>query len=244
MATSQFASPVSTQNQQHHVTSPELILVLLNRLRSAQAPLSLSFHRDPGSYLSTIIDINEPQRLLLLDELTDPSAHRRMQLGMNFKVEARLGGVLIHFTAKDASFFKDAQGKGLYQIALPKQLLYHQKRGHYRVPLLGSAFALSARLTRTHSSLGGIMTDLSQGGVGILARTTTKIRLGDRLDKVRLELGDQTLEILEMEVCYLQRFSQKDFLRLGCRFIELSQAMSDALKASLVALERQQLKKY
>jgi c-di-GMP-binding flagellar brake protein YcgR len=244
MVKNHFASSISTQNQQHLVHSPEIVLALLYRLYSARAPLSLSFHRDPGSYPSAIIDINESQRLLLLDELADASAHRRVHLGMNFKVEASLGGVLIRFAAKDASMFKDAQGRGLYQIALPRQLLYHQKRSHYRVPLSGSVLAVSARLIRSHRSISGIMIDLSQGGVGILIREAAKIRLGDRLDKVRLELAGQTLEILEMEVCALQRFPQKGFLRLGCRFLELSQAMGEVLKTSLVVLERQQLKKY
>lgn len=232
------------QQHAYRINTLELIVSLLKRVASARTALGLRFNKDPRTYPSAIIEINEQQRFLRLDEVTDASAHRRIILGMNVRVEARLGGVFIQCTVSEASYLKDQQGHGVYQFALPKQIFYYQKRDHYRVPLSGSAFSISARLKQSHQELTGIITDLSLTGVGILTRETTRIDSGDQLERLRLELRKQTLEIPEAKAIFVQHFPEKGLVRLGCEFIDLPRATYEEIKTSVRALDRSQIKKY
>lgn len=230
--------------QAYRINTQELIISLLKRIASARTFLTLRFNKDPGTYPSAIIEVNPDHRFLRLDEVVDPSAHRRITLGLNFQVEAHLGGVHTHFAASNASYLKDAQGHGLYQLALPRQVFYFQKRHHYRVPLSGSAFNISTRLKHNYQELIGIISDLSLTGVGFLTKDSIRIAFADQLERIRMDFRDRVLEVPEARIVFLQHFPEKGLLRVGCEFVDLPRATADELKTSVRALDRHQIRKY
>lgn len=233
-----------SKHQAYRINAQELIISLLKRTSSARTALILRFNKDPGTYPSAIIEVNEQQRFLRLDEVVDPSAHRRISLGLGFQVEARLGGVHLHFSVSNASYLKDRDGHGLYHLALPSQLFYYQKRHHYRVPLSGSAFSLSARLKHNYQELIGIATDLSLTGVGFLTRDGIKLAFADQLERIRLDFRDQVLEVSEARIVFLHHFPEKGLLRVGCEFLDLPRATADEIKSKVRTLDRDQIRKY
>lgn len=217
------------------IKAQEQIVDLLKRVTSVRAALAVTFRQDPGIYPSAIVEVNDSQRYVRLDEVLDASAHHRIKLGLGFRVEARLGGVFIHFFASDASYLKNQQGQGIYQIRLPKQVFYSQKRSQNRVALAGSAFSISARIGPGYQGLTGIISDLSFGGVGILTRDRTQIGVGQLLERVRLELRSQVLEVPEAKVIFLQKHPQQGLLHIGCRFVNLPQATREEIRAAVIA---------
>ncbi|WP_432378333.1 flagellar brake protein [Duganella sp. P38] len=80
--------------------------------------------------------------------------------------------------------------------------------------------------------------DFSAGGVGMRAapRDAVGLHVGRKLQRVRLELGPDSVMIADLEVRLSRTF--RSFLlgeqvQIGCQFINLSQSMQDELKRLL-----------
>jgi hypothetical protein len=83
--------------------------------------------------------------------------------------------------------------------------------------------------------------DFSAGGVGMRAapRDTVGLHVGRKLQRVRLELGPDTVMIADLEVRLSRTF--RSFLlgeqvQIGCQFLNLSPSMQDELTRQLNAL--------
>jgi Predicted glycosyltransferase len=80
--------------------------------------------------------------------------------------------------------------------------------------------------------------DFSAGGIGMRAhpRDTIGLYVGRKLSRVRLELGPDKVMIADLEIRLSRTF--RSFLlgeqvQIGCRFLNLTDAMQDELKALL-----------
>lgn len=217
----------------YRISSPELILNLLKRLMSVQAPVSIHLKGDRHPYPSTIIAVDETKNLIQLDELNDSAGHDALVNADKLILDAYLGGVTIRFSAAKPQYINPPQETGFYRIGLPRQLHYQQRRDNVRIKLKGSATSVSAIHRRSRHNLQGVILDLSESGMGFLIRENEKLRLGDILNRCRFQLADNAVIECDMEICFLQRLSQKGFTRIGCRFIDLAQAAQQTIDSEI-----------
>ena len=124
---------------------------------------------------------------------------------------------------------------------LPAEIVHLQRRHFPRLdaplgPVLQAEFTLHGK-TRLMN-----VEDLSLGGLGL--RTSTRegaaLMRGQRLERVRLELGQSDVLVVQLLICSrraYRSFLAGEQLHFGCRFIDLPAAVGETLQQLLLKFD-------
>lgn len=126
---------------------------------------------------------------------------------------------------------------------LPDEIIHLQRRHFPRLdaplgPLLQAEFTLHGK-TRVMN-----VEDLSLGGLGLRtsAREGAALMRGQRLERVRLELGQSALLMVQLMICSrraYRSFLAGEQLHFGCRFVDLPAAAGEMLQQLLVKFDEE-----
>ncbi len=243
----QASTPAERSNrhrreQDDYVTVPAQIAHVLQELSASRALVTVTVPGSDQRFTSSILRVDRDGGEVLMDELNPREGHELLIKKRQLRVNARLKGVELGFVA--AVIKADpAGGIAVYHVRLPKKLYYNQRRRYYRL-VVGVSPQVPVSLECAEDvSLRGEVHDISVGGIG--ARFTPNehedIKTGQRLEHCAIELPDSGIIRSALEVCFVDRRSQHQ-LKLGGRFLDLTNADQQSISRFITGLERKRLK--
>ncbi|WP_417596761.1 flagellar brake protein [Oceanospirillum sp.] len=120
-------------SRKHLVTRQASIFAVLRSLQKHRSPLTIVFQgHNKQSFTSIVLKVDLEDGYFILDEIAPPSGHKRALEGGVFSIQANDKGVQVAFGNNTVVGAGHNEGAAIYKVAMPKQLLYKQRRDAYR----------------------------------------------------------------------------------------------------------------
>lgn len=153
--------------QSRYLTDPEEIAQVFKLLRDQRAELQLRFDQETVGYRAKVLDLKGGA--VLIEDLHPREGMRLLRTGRQFVLSARVDGMYVHSVHNHAHKADSERGVPFFHMALPKNLLFQQRRraARFRLPL--RVVANGAQITLYPSAkdvepLVGTILDISAGG--------------------------------------------------------------------------------
>lgn len=182
------------------------ITSLFKTLMQSRDQLIISFPDRAQSFQSYMVAVDNDSRQLWIDEMVPAEGDRYISQGESFRIDAWHDGVHMRWQCPSAErvTLDDAPA---YRVALPGEMLYHQKRGAFRAPVQRP---LETGVCLIHGKRGtsdsGHLLDISATGCRVrLSGDHSHLKPGDLYEPSYLELPETGRVGVAMEirhVCY------------------------------------------
>lgn len=224
------------------VTDRRRIVGLLQGLRTSRSLLSARITGVSDWCNTAVIKADGDTGYVYLDELTPPEAHRLVRPGTQMRIVGVLNGVPLHFSVQidDKGVYNDI---AYYRAPLPDVVDYQQRRALFRAAVPRQFNLKVDAMTQDNLPVSGRLVDVSLGGFGAVIPTFPELKPLDSMTITRLELPDQQVITGNAQVRYVNDDASENFIRIGALFIDLQPQCQRTLHRSILALEREHLRK-
>lgn len=235
--------PKSISNP-NFLTESVKITTLLEAIETTRPLCTVTFDGTDEEFSTSILGINNNQKLLMLDELIPEHGNNLLHSKKALKLSTFYKGIHLAFKL-DKIQFASADGIAFYKARFPKRIYYPQRRKSPRISLPSTKIAFAGIASRTKTSLGGVIYDISRNGVGItLTDNRARIQRGDSIKSCSIVLDDHRLEF-ELDVRFLKKSGTANHpqIFIGGYFQNLSSKSQNKLSYFISAMEREQIRK-
>ena len=219
------------------VRDPWSIVAELQAMAS-HADLVSVYPPDGGPGLAgRIVEVRTQPRCFVLEV-----AHAQVPVSGRCLIVGQPQGIHLQFQA-DLAWQSSPEPLLQCTADLPDEVIHLQRRHFPRLdaplgPVLQAEFMLHGKTRVMH------VEDLSLGGLGLRtsAREGAALMRGQRLERVRLELGQSALLVVQLAICSrrpYRSFLAGEQLHFGCRFIDLPAAAGEVLQQLLVQFDEE-----
>ncbi len=166
------APAATTAAKQNAITSrylsdAEEIIRAFRIFRDHRADLQLRFEDKRDVYAAKVLDLQK--RSILLEDIQPRDGVALLRSGKPFALSGRVDGIYVHSVQNRVHKTDSERGLPFFHVALPKNLLYQQRRrsARFRLPLRVAANGASIALFRRvgdDAPLQGHIIDISPGG--------------------------------------------------------------------------------
>jgi c-di-GMP-binding flagellar brake protein YcgR len=236
-------NPKSISNP-NFLTEPVKIGNLLEAIETTRPLCTVTFDGIEEEFSTSILDINRNHKSLMLDELIPEYGNNLLHAKKAFKLSTFYNGIHLAFKL-DKIQFSTADGIDFYTAHFPKRIYYPQRRKSPRISLHSARITFAGIASRTKTSLGGIIFDISRNGVGItLTDNRARIQRGDNIKSCAIILDDHRLDF-ELHVRFMKKSGTLDNPQIfvGGYFQNLSSKSQNKLSYFISAMEREQIRK-
>jgi c-di-GMP-binding flagellar brake protein YcgR len=233
---SDAVTPIGAGETPHEMKDPFDIGEVLERLSASGEPITIYAGRGHEPVMARIESVDPELPHFVLDL----AAGEAMPRGHALTLVASLGNnAKLQFELPDDWHEVSAQGQ-LVQCTFPETCLVLNRRAQRRVetPVGGDYTATFIMLSQKRVLP---LCDFSMGGVGMRAapQQATGLRVGKKLDGVRLNIGEESF-VIDMTIRLTRRF--RTFLlgeqvQIGCEFVNLAPEAEQKLKRIMAAHE-------
>ena len=145
-----------------YLTDPEEIIRVIKVLRDQRARVSLRFEHSAHPYTVKVLDVNGTD--LLIENIEPRSGITHLRENLPFALASRVEGMYVNFTDNLVNQVASERGVPYFHVALPKRVLYQQRRkaARFRLPL--SVLANGEITLFQKTELAGKILDISAGG--------------------------------------------------------------------------------
>lgn len=232
-----------SKNNEFGLSEPREIVRVLTDLMRRRTPLAGIGNRDGQELLAMIVGVEEVGRYVLLACLSsgcEASADIVAKEGVRFS--AQHNELYVRFVAGMARRVRH-EGRELFQLPLPAELLCLQRRGVHRVAV-PRANPPRCRLPVSDSeTLDGIAMDISISGISLSYLSDAPIfSAGQILYGCRLAVPGMGDFVIGLRVCNQVRLvlpGGDHSWRIGCEFINASSAVERELQRYMIKIERE-----
>lgn len=197
-----------TSDAEHIITRPAEVASILSSLQRQRSPVTINFKGIEQKYLSLILAVDRKEQVFYLDELNQPSGHKRMQASEEFSVRGTEQGITVFFTKCQAIKILDEEDGAVYRVPFPAQLIHNQKREAFRATVMLSNKIPVSLLSLTRKEpiqpLRAILKDISSTGCKL------------EFDSL-IEPPFKELEVFEEMTINLKAFEKKLTLKVEAR---------------------------
>lgn len=209
-----------------YLNDPKEVAQVFKLLRDQRAELQLRFDEEDAVFTAKVLDLQGST--VLIEDLQPRDGMRLMQAGMPFALSVRTDGLYVHSAHNQAHKSDSERSVPFFHVALPKNLLWQQRRQtpRYRLPLrvtIGGAQLTLYPVNRVIKPLIGSIVDLSAGGcrAEFSGFKFCPIRDGEPLDSCALQIP-RFLELnTDAEVRHTSFDPQRRVLSCGIEFTEM-----------------------
>jgi len=228
------------------ITNHYHIVSLLQRACNSHSIVSIQRPHEQIIYNTALLAINNDENNFLIDTPAESQLPLQVKTGDWLKFQIKLKGLLLNFDSLIEDILEDEVSFRSYQLQLPSQVNYQQRRGAFRANI-GYQFqaGFSAQLPNNQGILKGRLTDLSLSGVSIeIDITTTPECIQDAsLTQCTLHMDKENIKIADATVRAIKGTKQSaKMCRLGIEFIELSAAERRNLQRWVMRFDRENRK--
>ena len=225
------------------MTNRHEIVFYLRQLINDGEPLHVMFDEGRETLLTMPLDLDEDQGILILDWGGSESVNRRLLKSTRATFVANPVGVRNLFHTGPV-WEIDYQQRPAFATEIPEKYIRLQRRDYFRLilPLTQRrpcSFGVVADGVGKPWQLAVI--DLGIGGVGLESHETYLPFEKDQvIQQAHVDLGKFGILNFAMEVRYILPVTRahKQFVRIGCRFLGLSQAQESTLQRFITQVQR------
>ena len=228
------------------ITNRYHIISLLHRTCAAHAVVSLHRPHDQFIYNSAVLAVNNDEDCFTIDNPADSQLPLQAKSGDWLKFRIKLHGLVLSFDAIIEDILEDEVSFRRYQLKLPSQVNYQQRRGAFRANI-GYQFhaSFSAQLPDEQCSINGRLTDLSLSGVSVEIDISTipDLKNDNSLTQCVLQMDGESISIADATIRAIQPTEQSlDIYRLGIEFSDLSAGERRNLQHWVMKFDRENRK--
>ncbi len=226
------------------INDADEIHALLKKLFKKHSLLTIHIGEVDDYFGSTILEINEDEKYLVLDELHPVEGHEFVDTGTRFRINAQYGGALVRFSGVVEAISSNPTA-AYYKIPLPRKVDYQQRRSAYRVQVGINQTIPVQLVTEDDVMLNAELRDISLGGVSLRLRDVPHVSLeyGDHIPTCMIKITDERKILASLNVCHVERKRGIGTVRIGAQFAEMSNYDQRELEHLVAEMEREMIKK-
>lgn len=160
------AQDTAASGQSRYLTDPEEISQVFKLLRDHRTELQLRFDKETLTYRAKVLDLQGAS--VLIEDIQPRDGMRLLRAGHPFALAARVDGLYVHCANNHAHKSDAERNLPFFHVALPKHMLFQQRRRatRFRLPLRvvanGAQITLYPASSETKPLVGSII-DISAG---------------------------------------------------------------------------------
>lgn len=219
--------------------TPVEVYANLRLLQENRTPLLIHFSGRNGRYQTYVVEISQEKGWIALDELVPNDGERLLLAGEPFSVEGFHEGVRIAWQNALPTHPGELDDARCYWIAVPTEMLYHQRRNAYRAQLSGPAISVTLSGKTIRKPLEGRLLDMSATGckISMSGQIASGLQTGQVYDlSAALPIGNITTAV---ELRHLSYDEKLDLTFCGLRFHRLGGLPQRNIERFVYQLQRE-----
>jgi c-di-GMP-binding flagellar brake protein YcgR len=209
-----------------YITDPDEVTQVLKLLRDQRADLQLRFDEENAVYQAKVLDLQGAS--VLIEDIHPREGMKLLRAGRPFSLSARTDGLYVHSAHNKAHKADSERSIPFFHVALPKNLLWQQRRRamRYRLPLrvtiAGAQVTLFPKGKDT-KPLSGTIIDISAGGcrAEFMGFKFRPIQEGDPLQSCALQVPKLLEFNTQAEIRHSSFDMRRRLLTCGIEFTEM-----------------------
>ena len=229
---------MATDDNTEVITYTPYILSLLRRLQSSRSLLSVQIDSQSDLCSSAMIDVDASHDTYYLDELNPLSGHAEVKKGTQLHIHGRLQGVHMVFKSTVQEVQTD-NSIALYKMAFPEQILYRQRRRHFRATLNSKQATPVILKSERGADIPGVIVDISAGGLcsRINYDDSSGLEESQSIENVRLILNRRSVTC-DLELRSIRHYPDKGFSLIGGEFLDILPGQQQHLERFVASIDR------
>ena len=224
------------------ITSPLEIVSILRSLHDRNTLIHLHVPGRQLAIITTVLQIDSDAEILVIDNASEDELNARLLSAESLSMEAQLDKIRILFTVRSVRACMH-EGKPALAVPFPEGITRIQRREYYRIDIPLTEPANCTLQLPTHPfTLKLSIQDISGGGLGLLDHDhVLENMLGSVFEYCTLRLPDQPDVKLSLKIVRAvseKLANEKMALRVGCEFVNISNAASMQVHRYVSQLER------
>ena len=223
------------------LTTPLEIASSLRMLQESHDPLIITFQDRTQRFQSYVVDVNRENNTLALDEMIPRGGERFLEAGIPFRVEGFHEGVRIAWECTTQLSIDDTHDHRCYRGALPREVLYHQRRSAFRAALkLSHLIDVQVAGEKLKSPIKGKLLDVSATGCKLRFEGDIgeNLQLGQVYERFSAALPFGQM-ITPVELRYLHFEERLNITFAGLRFHNISGGVQRQVERFVYQLQRE-----
>ena len=223
--------------------SSHLFLLIKNKCL-----LSVSIETSGETYITTLLSINEKNHTLVLDYGPNEHLNHHISIAREVRFDTQYRGIKVWFTG--AMLKKTTHNRQpAFVMPLPNTLFWMERRDYYRVKMPLSNLSYCHLIGKDSEPINIRVYDLSLSGFSTLDdhKEVFDQMISETLFQGKLMFLDADEDVVSFEVCYNQITNPNKLQqvhKIGCKFIQMSSLVEDAISRHLIQLQREYLKEH
>ncbi len=234
-----IAQPEDVVEHVNCITDRQQIIHIFNNLYREHRVLEARIDEHPEIFTTTVLGINPKTNMMALDEINDETGHKLFLQNRELHLSGRKDGVEIDCTLKLIAV-KENSKIPYYQVNIPDDLIYAQRRNDHRVSLVANS-QFRGQL-ENQKQIIGYAADLSLHGIGVVLKNQEPVVHGDKITSCVLRLSEEQPLYFNLEVCFVQQIRQRGVVRIGGHFLELEKRDRNRVAKIIRKVERKHAK--
>lgn len=230
------------------IQNPKQIINRLSLLVKNRCQLGASFGTNNESYITTILDINEQNNTVEFDcEPNDDLIQYILKAGeATFDTDYK--GIKVSFTGAGLKRISP-KGAPVFSVAIPESLLWLERREYYRVESPLSKPSYCQFIIEGRKPVYLRLYDISLTGCALLNVSNEISELmipGTTIRDCKLILPGEVAGMISFEVCtkyIIDTDKFKNIQKIGCKFINLTNQLDEAIHRYMLQIQRKDLRK-
>jgi len=230
------------------IHSPEKIISKLLILLKNKCLLTACFGDNNDSFITTILDINIKNNLLIFYHSPKEDAIEQLLNSPKITFKTEYSGVKVAFDAIKLAKIHH-QGVSVFAIPIPESILWMEARDFYRVksPVSKSSYCQLTRKEQEPVSLK--LYDISLVGFSVLtdSKEVSDLMILDAFFEqcklILAETGEDTIsfEIRSKYIINPENLNRME--KIGCKFTRVTPAFENTIQRYILQIERESLQK-
>ncbi len=216
------------------------IVQKLRLLAKSKSSISGFFNHGNDFFLTAVVDVLRDKNIVVLDVSPDAALNERITGAENIVFKAKHLGITAQFKVQSIQTAK-FHGQHLFACAIPDDLIWVQRREHFRVRIPLGNHALSQIKTNQGDISEYRIIDVSGSGIAIADEAfALKVEAGDELNNVDLFFDNElscTADLIVQNTLPLYFDKPAEGQRIGCHFNGLRTDFSAELQRFINQLD-------
>ena len=232
---------------QYMLESRTEILFVLRSMIKKNCLTTVYFDQGRNFFLTGLIEVDERKNRIILDRGSDEVINQRALQVPRLLCTANLDKVKIQFRL-DGLQSASHNGRPAFSAKVPETLLRLQRREYFRLETpQANPILCQIKLRRGDEApieMNLSLLDISGGGVGLMAPTTTEalFSVGTTIAAARLDIPEEGVIQVDLAVrntFHITMRNGNQHLRIGCEFINLPGNRLTMIQRYITRVERE-----
>lgn len=230
------------------IQNSKQIISHLSLLVKNKCLLSARFGANNESYITTLLDINEKNNVVVLDYGPKEDLNQHILNASKITFDTEYRGIKVSFTG--AALKKITyKGESAFSMPIPKSLYWMQRREYYRVksPLTKPSYCQLIIEDRKPVNLR--LYDISLTGFSMLnvsKEISELLTPGTTLTQCKLILSEAGEGMISFEICnkyIINPDKLQKIQKIGCKFIKITRSVEEIIQRYMHQIQREDLQK-